>query len=284
MIPNYLQEYVKNAVIPPPETSGEVVKYTRIAVDSKDRKKDLHPYPNSYEIKLPDEYSDVISAKLINADIPMSLYLVNKYFDTITLFINNTTYDVALEHGDYNEADFATMVTSKLNEVITDNFAVTYSLRKDGFVFASKLPFSLIFGSKPNSLDALLGFKKQQYNSISIGSTPYTHVVSSEYRKNFSYNNCVIMYIDQFDTYHSPTNEMDHCFAILPSVYNNLSISDHPELIKTFSPPIPRLTRLIVKFLDRYGNPYDFQNMEHRYEIILTSHKQARKYNSIFGN
>jgi hypothetical protein len=63
-----------------------------------------------------------------------------------------------------------------------------------------------------------------------------------------------------------------------------LNISAAPELIKIFSPPIPRLTKLVITFLDRYGNPYDFCNMEHRFEILVKSHKQARKYCHIFAD
>lgn len=276
-------DYNKHALIPPPETILEGTKHTRIAIDSKDRNKSLHKNPNSYEIKLDTDVNDVISAKLINADIPMSMYMINKYFDTITLVFNGTTYNVQLDHGNYTESEFATMVSQKLNEVSPETFNVSYNRIRDGFKFASTQPFSLVFGNQANSLDALLGFAKDTYDSDDTGSAPYTYEIKSQYRKNFNFNNCVIMYIEQFDNYISPSEIMDRCFAILPSVYNWLSIADHPELIKAFSPPIPRLNKLIVSFYDRYGNPYDFQNMEHRFELVLTSHKQARRY-TIFGN
>jgi hypothetical protein len=275
-------DYYNNAVIPPPLSPSEVIKYTRIAIDSKTRDKSLFPNANKYEIKLNNEVSDVMSAKLINADIPMSMYLINQYFDTLVVTQNGTTQNIQLEHGDYNEVDLATMITDSLNNVFEDQFAVSYNKNKDNFTFRSKTAFTLTFGTSSNSLDALLGFDKAVYTSTAIGVSPYNHVITGTYRKNFTYNNCVIMYIDQFDCYHSPANEMDRCFAILPSVYSLLSISDHPELIKTFSPPIPRLTKLIVKFLDRFGNLYDFNNLEHRFELLLTSHKQGRRYNSIF--
>lgn len=278
-----IHEYNKHAVIPPPVTSVENYKHTRLVIDSKDRNKALFPNPNSYDIKLDTEVSDVISAKLINADIPMSMYMINAHFDNITFRVDNNVYDIQLEHGNYTETEFASMVTAAMNEVMPETFSVTYNTIKDGFTFGSTVSFSLVFGNKANSLGAFLGFADTTYTSTETGNAPFDHQIKSVFRKNFLFNNCVIMYIDQFDCYRSPSNEMDKCFAILPSVYSLLNISDHPELIKTFSPPIPRLNKLIVSFLDRYGNPYDFQNMEHRFELLLTSHKQARRY-TIFGN
>jgi hypothetical protein len=278
-----IEEYNKRAIIPPPETPVENTKYTRIVIDSKDRIKSLYPYPNSYEIKLDNEVQDVISAKLISADIPLSMYMINQYFDRLTIIVNATTYNIQLEHGDYNAVDLATMMTNKLNEQFSSTFYVTYNNAKDNFTFAASISFSLVFGNGSNSLDALLGFGKQTYTSSATGSSPYNNIVRSVYRKNFHFNNCLIMYIDQFDNYKSPSVKMDRSFAIVPSIYNNLNISDYAELVKTFSPPIPRLDRLIISFLDRYGNPYDFQNVEHRFELLLTSHKQARRY-TIFGN
>lgn len=275
-------DYYNNAVIPPPVSPIEVTKYTRIAIDSKSRNKSLFPNANKYEIKLNNEVSDVMSAKLINADIPLSMYLINQYFDTLVVTQNDVTHNIQLEHGDYNEVELASMITNVLNSVFEDQFSVSYNQNKDNYTFASKNAFTLTFGESSNSLDALLGFDKTIYTSTASGNTPYDYVITGTYRKNFNYNNCVIMYIDQFDCYQSPANEMDRCFAILPSVYNLLSMADHPELIKTFSPPIPRLTKLIVRFLDRFGNLYDFSNLEHRFELLITSHKQGRRYNSIF--
>jgi hypothetical protein len=279
-----MHDYYKNAVIPPPQSPSEVIKYTRLAVDSKSRNKSLYRNPNSYEVRLTNEITDVISAKLINADIPMSMHMVNSYFDNLRVVVDGTTYSVTLDHGTYSESGLASMMEGKLNAATAATWIVTYNGVRDGFTFAASAGFSMVFGAQPNSLDALLGFDKETYASIDSGlGGAAPHSVTSEYRKNFLYNNCIIMYIDQFDTYQSPDNEMDRCFAILPAMYSQLSMSDHPELVKIFSPPIARLAKLVVSFYDRFGNPYDFQNMEHRFELLLTSNKQARKYNSIFG-
>lgn len=271
----------KNAVIPPPEMPTEVLKNVRLVVDSKDRNSGLYPEQNAYEVKLPDEYNDVTTAKLINADIPLSMYMVNKYYDSFSVVVSNTTYTVSLEHGDYTTSSLVTALTDELNNLNIGVFSVTYDEKKDNFKFIGQYAFSLIFGSNQNSIHALLGFAKGTYQSSQIAND---NVIRAPYRKNFNYNNCIIMYIDHFDTYHSSTTEMNKCFAILPFVYRNLNIADVADITKVFSPPIPKLSKLMIKFFDRFGNPYDFQNTDHRFEIMLTSHKQARKYKSIFGN
>lgn len=278
--------YIKNAIIPPPETPSEIVKYTRIVIDSKDRNKNLHPLANQYEMRLPSEVTDVISAKLMSADIPLSMYLVNDYFNTLNLVYDGQDYTVVLDKGDYTNVGLATMITTRINTVIgSSSFEVSYNSITDNYVFKADEAFSVVFDASKNNLGAMLGFASNTvYPSSNIGSHHLSHVVKSVYRKNFNFNNHIIMYIDQFDNYQSPSTELDRCFAIIPPVYTQMNFSDHPDLIKVFSPPIPRLTRLIVRFFDRYGNPYDFQNMEHRFELLLQSNKQGRKYNSIFGN
>lgn len=282
---NSFDVYYQNALIPPPESKSEVLKYTRVAIDSKDRDKTLFPNPNSYEIKLSNEIFDVISAKLINADIPLSMYMINQYFDTLLVHVGSTTYTVQLDHGDYTETQLATSLTDTINNQIGSNyFQVTYNARKDNFTFASSQSFSLRFGDSANNLADLLGFNKITYVSNTGGSSPYTNIINGEYRKNFKYNNYIIMYIDHFDTYQSPTNDVDRCFAIIPAIYTTLNISDKNDLIKVFSPPVPRMTKLIISFYDRYGNPYDFHNINHRFELLIQSHKHPRKYGQIFAD
>ena len=41
---------------------------------------------------------------------------------------------------------------------------------------------------------------------------------------------------------------------------------------------------MIITFYDRFNNLYDFQNIDHRFEILFKSHKQRRKYGSILQN
>ena len=77
-----MEDYYKNAVIPPPEDDlfyeGNT-RNTRIVVDSKERNLILFPEPNNYEIVFDDDINDVVSVKLINIQLPMNTYLINKF-------------------------------------------------------------------------------------------------------------------------------------------------------------------------------------------------------------
>ena len=78
----------------------------------------------------------------------------------------------------------------------------------------------------------------------------------------------------------SINNVFNKAFGIIPSDFSNLQIGDVYSIKKSFSPPMPRIDRLRIRFTDVYGNPYDFQNKEHLLEFAFYSHKNIRKYNA----
>lgn len=279
-------QYIQNAVIPPPQISSDDqnIKYTRIVIDSKDRDTTLFPEPNSYEIRFDDDIDDVMTAELLAVDVPLSSYLVNKYFKEFSLVINDVLHTVILDEGNFTETGLATMMATKLNDISMGNFQVEYNEQKDNFIFNAKIPFQISFVPQQNGLHSLLGFRKAAYIAAATGTAPWTYVVASEYRKNFKYNNYIIMTIDQFDVNKSNSNTLHKTFAVVMDNFWNTNVSNNPRMIKTFSPPIARLARIKITFADRFGNLYDFQNIDHRIELLFTSFKQKRKYQNIFLN
>ena len=138
------------------------------------------------------------------------------------------------------------------------------------------------FNKQKNTLAYLLGFRENKdYTSVSIGGGQYE--LEAEFKCNFDYNNFVIMDIDQFDILKSIDSELNRTFAIIPKVYNIQNVIDSPQYIKRFSPPIGKLNKIRIRIYDRFGNDYDFQNQDHRFELLLTSFKQQRKYGNIFA-
>lgn len=275
------EDFYKKAVIKFPEDYvDEETKYTRVVVDSRVRNKNLFPNPNSYEIPFEDDINDVKTAKLIYMDIPMSLYLINENFNTIYFNINSISYMATIPPGNYNATELASEMQNQMNNIaasasVATTFAVTYNTRLDKFTFSSTLlAFRLLFANKPRNLASLLGFSdiKEQYTS-DINSQ-----ITSEFRINLNYNNYIIMDIEQFDMLKSIDRDLNKSFAMIPSSSTNLNIIDELNIIKHFSPSIPRLNKLRVRLYDRFGNPYDCQNMDHRFEITFTSFKQKRKY------
>lgn len=268
--------YKQHALIPPSQADRHIAtKHTRIVIDSKDRNTTYYPEPNCYEIKLDDDIEDVTSVQLLNIDLPLPNYLINKYFNTFQIIISpQGAIDVVLDNGNYSAIELAQHITTKLNMIpgISQTFEVLYDNKKDNYIFSSSSGFALSF-EEPNSLDRLLGFKSKIYIT---NTSPFQ--IASEYRRNFEYNNYVIMKIAQFDINKSSGNTLHRTFAVIGPHYRQLNISDDPKIIKTFTPALARLASIRVSFVDRFGNPYDFQNMDHRFELLFTSHKTKIKY------
>lgn len=276
------QDYAKYSVIKPPtEYFNDNKKITRVVVDSRVRNASLFPYPNDYEVTFEDDITDVVSAQLIYVDIPFTSYLINKYFNKFIVSINSVDHTITIDTGDYTDATFLTELQAQLDSVLGSGIVtVTYNTKTDTYTFTSAAPFTLKFNGQTNTLAMLLGFSRYK-DYTATGSGPY--VVQGEFRRNFNFNNYIIMDIDQFDLLKSVDRDLNKSFAMIPRNYDALNLSDNPSYIKYFSPAIPKMTKLRVHFYDRFGNPYDFQNADHRFEIELTSFKQRRKYASIFA-
>jgi len=277
------EEYNRYAVVKPPsEWMGDHEKFTRVIVDSRTRNLTLFPNPNDYEILFDDDINDVISAQLIYIDVPFSNYLVNTNFNTLAVTYNGSNYTIVLDTGDYDLDSFKTHLQAKLDTSLGSGAITVASITKlDAFTFTGLAPFTFKFVNQTNTLAMLLGFRTNK-DYTATGTGPY--VLQADFRRNFEYNNYLILDIDQFDILKSSDKDLNKSFAIIPQKYADMNIADYFNYIKNFSPPIPRVTKLRIRFYDRFGNLYDFQNRDHHFEMLLKSHRQRRKYGNIFAN
>lgn len=278
-------DYAKYSVIKPPaEFRGDNEKYTRVVVDSRIRNKSLFPNPNDYEVPFDDDINDVIKAQLIYIDLPFSTYLVNTNFNKVVVNIGGVDKIAVLSTGDYDTTSFTTELQAALDRatVTPSTITASYVQRTDSFKFTSASAFTIKFVNQTNTLALLLGFAdNKDYPATNTGSN-YELVAS--FRRNFNYNNYIIMDIDQFDLLKSIDKELNKTFAIIPKNYDVLNMAEDAQYTKRFSPAIPKLNKLRVRFYDRFGNNADFQNMDHRFELLITSFKQKRKYGNIFSS
>lgn len=276
-------EYNKYSVIKPPdEFFGDYEKYTRVVIDSRIRDQNLYPNANNYEIPFDDDINDVITAELIYIDIPFTVYLINQYFNKLFINYNGSDYIITIDTGDYDYSTLQVQIQNKLDTILgTNAIIIAYNPKLDSYTFTSTHPFTFNFQNQINTIGTIIGFKINK-NYIASGTGPYT--LNSEFRRNFEYNNYIIMDIDQFDLLKSIDRDLNKTFAVIPKNYDVLSLSDNPKYIKKFSPPIGRMTKIRIHLYDRFGNEYDCQNKDHRFELLLKSHKQRRKYGNIFSN
>lgn len=274
-------DYKKYSIIKPPSLNiKDDKKIDRVIIDSKVRNKTLFPNQNNYEIEFEDDINDIVSIKMIYFDCPLSSYLINNFFNSFIVNISGIDYTIVLSTGNYTEAELFAEMQSKINTVIGPGIITTsYNSITDHFIFTSSGAFTIKFLNITNNISMILGFQNKNYTSSLSGGN---QVVESVYRKNFNYNNYIVMNIDQFDLLKSINSTLNRSFAVIPKQYQAMNVTDFPNYIKYFNPPIPRLSKLRIKFYDSYNNPYDFQNMDHRFELEVTSFKQGRKYNDIF--
>ena len=83
--PTYDQFIIK----PPARNKTHGQRATRLIVDSRERNMDLYPDASNYVLELENEYKDVISVELSQANIPNSFYNIYHYVEGGKLYANN---------------------------------------------------------------------------------------------------------------------------------------------------------------------------------------------------
>jgi hypothetical protein len=262
--------YYSNSIIKPPTEAISDKKKYHMVIDSYLRNKNLFPNPNDYSIDFYSDLNNVISVKLINIDLPFSSYLINVNCGSFIMSYNGgSLVTISLDYGDYTASELVTMIQSKINSAYGSAVvSISYNSNQDKFQFTSANGFVIKFD---NYLKEILGFINDTNNSVS-------NVLTAPYRKNFEINNYIVMQIEQFNVLDNENKLLKDSFAIIPKTYTSYNLHDDDiHYKKTFTPPIARLAKIRVKFLDRFGNLYDFQNIDHRFEIIFETHHSYRK-------
>lgn len=94
--------------------------------------------------------------------------------------------------------------------------------------------------------------------------------------------NLIVMHIEDFEQFDSQSKPSKDAFAIIPVRGEINTIDSNNENIigniKYFNPPLPRLQKLRLKFLDRYGNPYNFQGRDHLLHFEMGLLNQRKIY------
>lgn len=284
------EAYYTNAVIKTPRIID--IRRVRLVVDSRERNMTLFPNPNKYEINLTDYLPNVSSIKLVSSTFPFSSYLINKNNNMIYVEINAVTYATEVEIGDYaSGTDLATAMQNALNSTVGQEvFLVEYVPRTDNFKFRCKVAFSMKFKGNAythpfnyntdysylqSSIGTVIGFGIKDFTStpLQYPVDAYIYVVQSQFRKNFSSDNCLIVHIGMLNLNKSTAMSVDESFAIISRNNNGQQsqLYDGHQIKKTFASPIKKIVKISVEVLDYYGNFYDFQNQDHRMEFVLES-------------
>lgn len=270
-------------------------RYTRVVVDSRDRNLKYFPTPSQFEVSLPEDIEDVVGAELQIVDMPFTAYMISNKNNILYMQIGSDQMQVIISPGDYTPEQLASTIETHVLSQAGVSMEVTYDPTKDSYKFAMSQAFSFKFAGpevrytktsnegqttltyKENAFAKVIGFGPKDYNS-----TPenVTQVIYSEFRKNFNENKYIIMHVEQISLNQSINPILHKSFALIPNKSYDLNIYQQFLLKKTLNPPIPKLGRIKVTFTNYYGEPYDFQNHDHRFDIIFESYQHPRRYHS----
>lgn len=285
---------------PPPSRTGNLpVKLKRMVIDSRSRDATAYPTPARYEVQLHEDLFNVMAVNLVIADVPFPAYLVGANRCSVpfsfalpssssassTATINATAQ---IPVGDYEPADLAIALGEAMTAAAgaaaasaaaaleatgeVPTFAGAYDARKDAFsVTSSAGAFALLFGGRATDTPAkVLGFGVDR-DFPAWPTTGNTYTAVAPYRCDFRKDRFLVLKLSpNAEVITSVTQAIDRTFAVVPASQEALNINvDADGFEKRWSPPLSRVGRLMVHFTDADGLPYDFQNQDHRLELVF---------------
>jgi hypothetical protein len=272
-------------------------------VDSRDRDVSLHPLPSKYEVELEQDVFDLTSIQLVVADVPFAAYTVNEGNRRIPFFLLDSTglattltpYVAVLTPGDYadprlvtptpGDDDLGAELAAAFNRAQNVGFSAAYSHRTDNYALSALILFTLAFGADPptgapptGTAARLLGCAPG-LDQAAVPNGAGGYVLQPPYRKNMELNRYLLLHVDTASLPVSINPATAKSFAVVPASQARMAFfADQASATveKTYDPPLERLSRVGVSWTDYDGNPYDFQNQEHRIELVLKS-RSGRK-------
>jgi len=276
----------QKAIITPPKIPFKDIptRKHRYIIDSRDRNKKLYPTQSAYQIHMDESLTDVVSAELVLTDFKFNNYNITSHNNILHTSIG----DFELRQGVQTGVSLSNELTD------TTPFIVTFDPITEKLTITSIETVTLKFKSdrqrqydydhridvyKEKSVGKVLGFGIEDYELDA--NVP----LEAPYPVDLESANYIIMYMQQAKNFKSKNNNAHDCFAIINKLENSSNglVMYENNVKKFFNPPIADLKKLVFKFCDYEGNLYDFQNKDHRFEIIFTTLKQTRCYNEIFN-
>ena len=262
-------------------------KRKRMVIDSRSRDLVAYPSPAKYEVNLYEDLFDVTAVNLIVADVPFAAYLVGANRRSVPFSFtpeggNSTliaTAQLTVGNYDAEDDDLADELRRAMTSAATDatigsgsrlpapEFSATYSARTDSYSVTGTVPFSLMFAGRATGTPAkILGFGLHDYASSGGNNT-----ITAPFRRDFRKDSYVVLKLSpNAEVITSVTQAIDRTFAVVPSNAHGLNVNaDEDGFEKRWTPPLSRVGRLMIQFLDADGNPYDFQNQDHRLELMF---------------
>lgn len=264
-------------------------RQVRVVIDSRSRNRSTYPSPSRYEVDLPQDVFMVGEMRLLYADVPFSSYTISPgdAQNVVVSLSDSARVTAQIPVGDYGSGDaIAAGLTTALDAAAAaagsaQTFSVAYVARRDSFDLRSSAPFSIdgaSFVARPSTA-RLLGFPapsdaSPSYQSVaSDDGSGWSELVSAPYRRAAEACPYLVMrvIVPSSEGITSPLPAADRSFAIIPRSPSTVNVDDMNPFAMVWKPPLARVSRVRVEFCDPDGHPYDFQNQDHRIDLMLSS-------------
>ncbi len=278
-LPNYPDEFKKivgkpysyhEHIIQKPE-KATIQKRKRhiVVVDSRFRDTAKYSSPSDYTIDFDEHYKYVTDVEMISYCIPRDpIYLINSNNNLIKLSeignIPPKTHDITLDNGEYNLRELSDEIHNKF---ISQSSTYTADHNDENKTITITEDSSTKFSIISN----LFGISTQSRHKIMHTLQPL--------------NKCpyVMLKIDQLRRYDSVDGNaaIRDSFALVPlgNDFKELLTTHNYGNVKSFNPPLPKLSKFKIKFLNPLNNqPWNFRNRDHVMIFVITTLNQSGKY------
>jgi hypothetical protein len=260
-----------------------------LLVDSRDRDYAVYPSPSEYRVTLPREYRNVVSAKLVNIDVPNSFFVFSRAAGNVSMDVSVyssadgpalATREVTLPDGNYDTATMAAALVAALDAAFASvpaEFAVTFdaSTLRMSLTCTQGLLVELDSTRSQKPIDTewglgyFLGFRKGASGRSARLTSPGVVTLNP-----WTY---IVMEIDDLNAVEIGSRggrESRSVFAKLTLSGNSWEvITLHRSCIVTgeraLAAPVPRLTQMSVRFRFHDGRLVDFNDVEHSFSVHL---------------
>jgi hypothetical protein len=272
--------FAEHALIPPPaiESKDISTRQHRVVVDSRDRDMIRYPDPSNYVIDIHHDIRDVISVQLVAYDIPFNDINVtedNNLFEYLDA--NGHLQTIEIQVGEYN----VVTLTSEINGVFVGFNPLSTStsnvrLELDA-AHVTRFLFASDTGYRRRSIGKTLGF--EPVDITASGST------TAKYKYNLEAERYVALFLQAAKLCQTTNPGTHECFAMIPRYVDSEGAQALDTFVrKRFAAPIAALDKIHVRFKTRGGSYYNFENKDHRLELVYTCYRQPKHYNAIFTN
>lgn len=263
---------------------NENINYT-ILVDSRDRDYARYPSPSNYRIELADIYKDVMYAKLVNIEIPMTFYMFNnryakntsirvKLFDPFSRNNLVASENVMLPDGNYDNVSMGIAFKNALDNAF-NQYSIVFTVNFDKatlkYTVNTNQNHFIQFDCSNHQNDRPTEWGLGYHLGFDKGVSSISTYLSSPNVVNLNPNKYIVMEINDLNGVQEGARNV---FAKLALCAHGADSILHRSHIVTcerpLNPCLPKLSHLDIRFRFHDGSQVDFNNIEHSFSIILT--------------